>query len=105
MAGRQKAPKAEGEVRTITYLAPGQAPEVQRDEPSLDPELAEIRDREAEANSVDISGSREDISIDDELVKARDEQIKRETDLASGKVSTDTAPAKKAPAKKSASKK
>lgn len=106
MATRKKAEKAPGEVRTIEYLPPGVKPDVQRDDPSLDPALEEIREQEIKANDVDISGSREEPSIAPELVEARDEQIKRETDLANGEVavSDDAEPkpvAKKATAKKS----
>lgn len=99
MAAREKAPKAAGEVRTFEYLAPGVAPDVEREPFTIDPELEEVRDREAEVNSsVDISAPREEISIDPVLVKARDEQIKRE----GGKPSTPPADEpKKAAAKKS----
>jgi hypothetical protein len=102
MATRKKAPKAEGEVKTVEYLAPGVAPDVTREPVSIDPELEETRDREAEANRVDISGSREDISIDPELVKARDEQIKREGGTPTKAATSEPkAEPKKAPAKKS----
>lgn len=94
MATRSKEPKAGPETRTVEYLAPGEAPDVTRDEPSIDAELEEIRDREAEANKVDISGSREEPSIDPALVEARDAEIKR--------LSGSPEPAKKAPAKRPA---
>ena len=104
MATRKKAPKAGPEVKTVEYMAPGVAPEVTRDPVTIDPELEEIRDREAEANKVDISGSREEPSISPELVEARDKQIARESGSPSTATSTDSgtkAPAKKAAAKKS----
>ena len=97
MAAREKAPKAEGEVKTVEFLPPGVAPSVEREPFTIDPELEEAREREAKANEVDISGSRDEVSIDPKLVEARDAQIKRE----GGKPSTPKAEPKKAPAAKS----
>lgn len=91
------------EVRTVTYLPAGKAPEVAREKPSLDPELAKIRDREAkELAEVSIDTARKEPSIDPELVKARDAEIKR---LAKRAEADRPAPVKVAasePAKKSA---
>ena len=42
----------------------------------LDPKLAEIRDAEAKRNDVEIA-PREDASIDEALIKAREVEIKR----------------------------
>jgi hypothetical protein len=101
-SAREKTPKAEGEVKTVQYLAPGVKPVVQRDPFTIAPELEEIRDREAKANDVDISGSREPISIAPELVAARDEQIKREGGTPVKAVSSEPkVEPKKAAAKKS----
>lgn len=69
-------------VRTVTYLAPGEAPTVERDEPSLDPRLAEIREEEAKRNDEVKVEPRQEPTIDPELEKARDEQVKRETERA-----------------------
>jgi hypothetical protein len=103
--GRKKTPKAEGEVKTVEYLAPGVKPDVQREPFTLDPELEEIRERETEANKVDISGSREEPSIAPELVKLRDEEAERGAkrlgpDLFAREPKKDAEP-KSAPAKKS----
>lgn len=66
--------------RTV-YLAPGEVPDLTPREPYLDPKLAEIREAEIKKNDVKIEPLAEP-TVDDELVKARDEQIKRETDRA-----------------------
>ncbi len=85
---------SEPETRTITYLAPGSVPDLTPVEPLLDPKLAEIRDAEIKSNDVKIEPAPVP-TIDAELVKARDEQIRRENERAGIK------PEAKAPAKKS----
>ena len=77
-----KGTAAEPIVRTVTYLAPGEAPNVQRDEPSLDPDLEKIREDEAKRNAEVRVEPRQEPTIDPELEKARDAQIKRETERA-----------------------
>ena len=93
------------EVRTVTYLPAGKAPEVTRDEPSLDPELAKIREREVKALAdVKVDTARKEPSIDPELVKARDAEIKRLAKRAEADAPARTVAASE-PAKKSAPKK
>ena len=93
------------EVRNIAYLPAGKAPEVTRDEPSLDPELAKIREREVKALAeVKVDTARKEPTIDPELVKARDAEIKRLAKRAEAESPARTATASE-PAKKSAPKK
>lgn len=110
MAAREKAEKAGPETRTVTYLAPGVAPDLTPGTPSLDPELEKIRDREAEKLAeVVIDVSPKEATLDPELVKARDAEIKRDRERAGLTSSAPTAASeeseKPAPAKKSAKKK
>lgn len=87
------------ESRTITYLAPGVAPDLTPGTPTLDPELAKIRDAEAEKLAeVKIDRTPMEPTIDPALVKARDEQIKREQKAAG----MAPAPASEEPLKKAA---
>lgn len=79
---RTKVEKAGPETRTVTYLAPGQAPDIKRDDPPLDPVLEAAREEEREKLDAVKVEPRPEPTIDDELVKARDAQIKRETDRA-----------------------
>lgn len=105
MAGRSKPAAAGPEVKTVEYLAPGKVPDLTHEPASIDAELEEIRDREAKANAVDISGSREEPTIDPALVEARDAEIKR-LGGAPVKADANTAAAEtKAPAKKAAARK
>jgi hypothetical protein len=105
MATREKAEKAGPETRTVTYLAPGVAPDLTPGTPSLDPELEKIREREAEKLAeVKIDRTPMEPTIDPELIKARDAQIKRETDRAAGREVGDSASAESAPIKKPAKK-
>lgn len=106
MAAREKAGP---EARTVTYLAPGVAPDLTPGTPTLDPELEKIRDREAEKLAeVKIDVSPKDATLDPELAKVRDAEIKRDRERA-GLTSSASAAAsdepKAAPAKKSAKKK
>lgn len=90
-------------------------------EPTLDPELAKVRDEEAKALSEIKVEPRPEPTIDPELVKARDEEIKRDQkrakdmglstravapsdDNEAEEPSEAKAPAKKAAAKKSSKK-
>jgi hypothetical protein len=112
MAAREKADKAGPESRTVTYLAPGVAPDLTPGTPSLDPELEKIRDREAEKLAeVKIDVSPKEATLDPELAKARDAEIKRDRERAgvsspaTASATGSEAPAKKAaPAKKTAQK-
>lgn len=67
----------------VTYLAPGQAPKIARPDARLDPELEKVREQERKVNDAVSVEPRKEPTIDDALVKARDEQIKRETKRAS----------------------
>lgn len=88
MAAKKTAKKDEtAGVSTTDSVTSGRVPagaqiNPTRDEPSLDPELAKIRDEEAKALSdIKIETTRPDASIDDELVKARDAEIKAAADF------------------------
>lgn len=90
MAAKKKADSPSSDVasnvQTTTsarkvYLAPGEVPDLTPRTPYLDPKLAEIREAEIKKNDVKIAGPQEP-TIDDALVKARDEQIARETKRA-----------------------
>lgn len=71
--------KSEGESRTTTYIAPGERPDPYAgNEPSLDPDLAKIRDDEAKKLAeVKIDRSTPEPTIDEDLVKAREADAKR----------------------------
>jgi hypothetical protein len=98
------------ETRTVTYLAPGVAPDLTPGTPSLDPELEKVRDREAKALAdVKVDTAFAEPTLDPALAKARDAEIKRDRDRAgvssSGTATASAEPAKKAaPAKKTAKK-
>lgn len=98
------------ETKTVTYLAPGVAPDLTPGTPSLDPELEKIRDREAEKLAeVVIDVSPKEATLDPELAKARDAEIKRDNERAGVNTSTASdsekpAAKKSAPAKKTAEK-
>lgn len=77
-----KAGQAGPETRTVTYLAPGKAPDWKRPDALLDPELEKARDEERKKLDEVKVEPRPEPTIDDELVKARDAQIKRETERA-----------------------
>lgn len=80
---RQKPKAAPAEVsRTVTYLPPGRRPAVQRADFTVDDALVEVREREAAANAEVKVRPREEPSIAPEVAKARDEQVKRETERA-----------------------
>ena len=81
-ASPAKSSKAGPETRTVTYLAPGKAPDWQRPDASLDPELEKAREEERKKLDEVKVEPRPEPTIDDELVKARDAQIKRETERA-----------------------
>lgn len=90
MAAKRKADSSASDstsdVQTTTsaqqvYFAPGEVPDLSPREPYLDPKLAEIREAEIKKNDVTIAPLGEP-TIDAELVKARDEQIERETKRA-----------------------
>lgn len=101
MANKGDAGKVE--TRTVTYLAPGVAPDPYQGEPSIDPELEKIREREAKALAdVKIDTAPQEPTIDPELVKIRDEQIKRERERAGA--TDDGGTVKKSTTKKSVSK-
>ena len=91
------------DTRTVTYLAPGAVPDLTPVEPLLDPKLEEIRDAEIKANDVTIEPAPEP-TIDTELVKDRDEQIRRENERAGIKPESAKAPAKKAASRSTSSK-
>jgi hypothetical protein len=110
MTGREKAAKAGPETRTVTYLAPGVAPDLTPGTPTLDPELEKIRDREIEKLAeVVIDVAPKEATLDPALVEARENEIKRERqraglDVKASEPASET-PAKTAPAKKAAAKK
>lgn len=79
---RSKAEKAGPETRSVTYLAPGQAPDLTPAAPLLDPALEQVREEERKKLDAVTVEPRPEPTIDDELVKARDAQIKRETERA-----------------------
>lgn len=100
------------ETRTITYLPAGQGVTPTRGEPTLDPELAKIRDKEVERNEqVPARAPLGDPTIDEALVKARQAELERDAKRAGVKLS-DTSVGKsevaaepeKNPAKKAAKK-
>ena len=84
MAEKKAEPKkaVESEVVKTSDLGTQRVPDgarvvAKRDEPSLDPELAKVRDEERKAlDAVKIETSRPDPSIDEELVRAREAEIK-----------------------------
>lgn len=121
MAERKKAGPAKGEVvekREVTYLPAGVGVSPERGEPTLDPELAKVRDEEIKRNEqVPARATLGEPTIAPELVKAREAELKRDAkragvnlaDTSVGKSeatpSADAEPATKAPAKKAASSK
>jgi len=116
MAERKKAGPAKGEVvetREITYLPAGVGVSPERGEPTLDPELSKIRDKEIERNEqVPARAPLGEPTIDPELVKARKAELERDakragvklTDTSVGKSEVESQPTK-APAKKATSSK
>ena len=90
-AAKKAADKPESEVTTTSDLATARVPAgakvvPTRGEPSLDPELAKIRDEERKAlDEIKIDTSRPEPSIDDELVKAREAEIKAAADYNKSK--------------------
>ena len=83
---RKKAGPAKGEVvetRQVEYLPAGVGVSPERGEPSLDPELAKIRDEEIKRNEkVPAAAPLGEPTIDPELVKARKADLEREAKRA-----------------------
>lgn len=114
MAEREKAGPAKGEIvetRTVTYLAAGVGVSPERGEPTLDPELAKIRDEEIKRNEkVPARAPLGTPTIDDALVKARKADLEREAKRAGVKLSetsvgkSEAATEDKTPAKAASSK-
>ena len=116
MAERKKAGPAKGEVvetREVTYLPAGVGVSPERGEPTLDPELAKIRDEEIKRNEqVPSRAPLGEPTIDPELVKARKADLERDAkragvnlaDTSVGKSEDTSEPAKKSAAKPSSSK-
>lgn len=112
MAAREKAGPAKGsvvETRNLTYLPAGVGVTPERGEPTLDPELARIRDEEIKANDKVKVEARPEPTIDPVLVKARKAELERDakragvklSETSAGKAERDEAPAKKAAQSKS----
>lgn len=77
-------PKAE--TKTITYLPAGVGVTPERGAPTLDPELAKIRDEEIKANEKVKVLPRPEPTIDPELVKARKAELERDAKRAGVKL-------------------
>ena len=103
-AAKKSEPKFPAESRTVNYLPAGVGVDPYQGEPTLDPELAKIREDEIKRNDVSIDQTPSEPTIDDALVKAREDELKRDAKRAAeADSSTSTAPAKKAAAKSSKS--
>lgn len=103
-AAKKPEPKFPVESRTVTYLPAGVGVDPYQGEPTLDPELAKVRDAEIKANDVPINPAPSEPTIDPELVKLRDAEIKRDAERAKASRPSPvdvTEPAKKAAPKKS----
>lgn len=104
-AAKKPEPEFPVESRTVNYLPAGVGVDPYAGNvPSLDPELAKIRDAEIKSNDVPINPALHEPTIDPELVKLRDEEIKRDAKRAesfASPVKKSTADAEKPVAKKS----
>ena len=114
MAARKKdGPSGEVETRTVSYLPAGVGVDPYQGEPTLDPDLAKIRDEEIKKlEGVPAVAPLGEPTIDEELVKARKAELERDakragvnlSDTSAGKAETESQPAKKAASKKSSKK-
>lgn len=96
-AERKPEPKFPAESRTVEFLPAGVGVDpLAGNVPTLDPELARIREAEIKANDVPINPAPGAPTIDPVLVKMRDEQIRRENERAGVKPELRVLPAKKA---------
>lgn len=106
---RDKAGPAKGsavETRTVSYLPAGVGVDPYQGEPTLDPDLAKIRDEEIKKLADVPSGAPlGEPTIDPALVEAREKELERDAKRAGVKLSETSVgkaeAAKKAPAKKS----
>lgn len=112
VAAREKAGPAKGEAvetREVTYLAAGVGVTPERGEPTLDPELAKVRDEEIKRNEkVPAVAPLGEPTIDPALVEARKKELERDAKragvrLADTSVGKAEATETKTPAKKAAS--
>ena len=100
-AAKKPEPKFPAESRTVNYLPAGVGVDPYQGEPTLDPELAKIREEEIKRNDVEIVSELPEPTIDEALVKAREEELKRDAERAAEADSTASAATKKTAAKKS----